>query len=770
MGEASARVAAERMAFAANALPALIAYVDTSLRYVWVNDAYSRWFGRPRQAIVGRHASEVLDPAAWTASKPYTERVLAGEEVAFDNTLVLGGGDTRDVRASYVPHRDDSRRICGFVVHVTDITEVKAVERALRRRERLLAQSQAALQAGSWEVTFDEKLAEEPGSYFWSSETCRIFGFEPGSPINLALFYARVHPDERAAMQVRARPYLVRAEPFESEYRIVRPDGSVRMVHSWLNFERGADGRTRVFGTCQDITERKRAELEINRAREQLQLVVDTTPAFIARYDRDRRLVWANKSYAARFGKTPDELVGSGLVDLLDLVGEAAFRVIDPLAARVSAGESAQVELEIPYAGGPRWVHAEAAPTLDAAGAADGCVLVLTDVTDGRRLEQERERALNDLREVDRRKDEFLAMLSHELRNPLAPILNAVEVLDQLEPGDKETAAEYRDIIARQAKHMKRLLDDLLDVSRVSQGKIQLQKQRLDLNVLLAQAVEISRPMIFEKRHELSIAMSPQPIELEADPTRLLQVFDNLMNNAAKYTDAGGHIAIVSAVENGEAVVTVRDDGIGMTPDLLARAFELFVQGTPSLDRTQGGLGIGLTLVQTLIKMHGGSVRAFSEGPGSGSQLVVRLPLAAPTELRAASPAPSPRANAGAPLRVLVVDDNVDAAAALGKLLRLRGHEVLLAYDGPGALAAAAAAPPDLVVLDIGLPGMNGYAVAARLRAAGQAGAALVALTGYGREDDLQRSRDAGFDHHLVKPIDFGQLQRIILEVQGRRG
>jgi PAS domain S-box-containing protein len=370
------------MAFAANALPALIAYVDTSLRYVWVNDAYSRWFGRPRQAIVGRHASEVLDPAAWTAIKPYTERVLAGEEVAFDNRVVLGGGDPRDVRASYVPHRDASGRICGFVVQVTDITEVKAVERALRRSERLLAQSQAAMQVGSWEVTFDEKLAEVPGSYFWSNETCRIFGFEPGSPINLALFYARVHPDERTAMQVRARPYLVRAEPFESEYRIVRPDGSVRMVHSWLNFERGADGRTRVFGTCQDITERKRAELEINRAREQLQLVVDTTPAFIARYDRDRRVVWANKSYAARFGKTPDELVGSRLVDL---VGEAAFRVIDPLAARVFAGESVQVELEIPYAGGPRWVHTEAAPTLDAAGAADGCVLALTDVTDGRR-------------------------------------------------------------------------------------------------------------------------------------------------------------------------------------------------------------------------------------------------------------------------------------------------------------------------------------------------------------------------------------------------
>jgi len=651
---------------------------------------------------------------------------------------------------------------------ITDITETKAVERALRRSERLLQQSQAAAQVGSWEVTFDEQLTEVPGSYYWSSETYRIFGVDPSTPASLALFYSRVHPDERPAMQAQRSPHLVRGETFQSEYRIVRPDGSVRLLHSWLNFEPAADGKTiRAFGTCQDITERNLAEMEIKRAREQLQLVADTTPALIARYDRDRRLVWANKSYAARFGKTPDELVGARLVDL---VGEAAFRVVDTLSERVLAGETVQTELEIPYAGGHRWVHAAVAPTLDAGGVADGSVVVLTDVTEGRRLAQERERALNELREVDRRKDEFLAMLSHELRNPLAPILSAVQVLDHLDPGDQGTAAEYRDIIARQAKHMKRLLDDLLDVSRVSQGKVQLQKQRLDLNGLLVQAVEISRPMMIEKRHELSIVLSPQPIELEADPTRLLQVFDNLMNNAAKYTDAGGHIAIVSAVESGEAVVTVRDDGIGMRADLLARAFDLFVQGTPSLDRTQGGLGIGLTLVQTLIRMHGGSVRAFSEGPGGGSQLVVRLPLAPLTEPRAASPAPSPRAGEGAPLRVLVVDDNVDAAKSLGKLLGFRGHEVSLAHDGPSALAAAAAAPPDLVLLDIGLPGMDGYAVAARLRAAGHAGAALVALTGYGREDDLQRSRDAGFDHHLVKPIDFGQLQRIILEVHGRRG
>jgi PAS domain S-box-containing protein len=403
------------------------------------------------------------------------------------------------------PTRDDGGRISGFVALVTDITETKTIERALRRSERLLKQSQAAAQVGSWEVTFDEKQAVVEGSYFWSSETYRIFGVEPSTPVTLSLFYSHVHPDERPAMQDQRGNYLERAETFESEYRIVRTDGSVRTLHGWLNFDRGSDATTHVSGTVQDITDRKHAEMEIQRA-------------------------------------------------------------------------------------------------------------------------------LNDLREADRRKDEFLAMLSHELRNPLGPILNAVEVLEQLGPSDQEIAAECRDMIARQAKHMKRLLDDLLDLSRVSEGKIQLQKQRVDLNVLLGQAVEISRPMMIEKRHEVSLDLLPQPLALEADPTRLLQVFGNLLNNAAKYTDPGGHIAIVAAVEDGDAVVTVRDDGIGMTPDLLERAFDLFVQGTRALDRAQGGLGIGLTLVQTLVRMHGGSVRAFSGGPGRGSELLVRLPLAPPAE------------------------------------------------------------------------------------------------------------------------------------------
>jgi PAS domain S-box-containing protein len=766
IGETVAQATAECMAFAANALPALIAYLDGAVRYVWVNEGYGLWFGRAPEQIIGRHASEVLGATAWAAVQPHTERALAGEEVAFANTVVKDG-ETRTVRASYVPHHDGSGRVRGFVALITDISEIKAVETALRRSERMLEQSQATAQVGSWEVILDEGLSEVPRSVRWSAETYRMLGYEPGMPASRELFYQLVHPDERESMRSNTARAVERREPLEGEYRIVRPDGNVRTIHAWLEFERAADGKTtRAFGTCQDITARRLADLEIRRARERLQLVVDSTPAFIASYNRDQRMTWSNKSYAARFGKTPDEILGCRLVDL---VGEAAFRMVDPFTARVLAGESVEVEMEMPYATGARFLHMTAAPTRDAAGAVDGCVTVLTDVTDGRRLEQERERALSDLRDVDRRKDEFLAMLSHELRNPLGPILNAVEVLAQVEAGREALVAHYREVIERQARHMKRLLDDLLDVSRVSQGKIQLQRERVDLNGLLRQAAEVSHPMIVEKQHAVSLALVPQPLTVEADPTRLVQVFDNLINNAAKYTAPHGRIAINSAMENGEAVVRVRDDGVGMTAELLQRAFDLFVQGTRSLDRTQGGLGIGLTLVRTLVEMHGGSVRAFSDGPGRGSELVVRLPLAATAEPSAPGLTPAAPDGASAPLRVLVVDDNRDAAQGLGHLLQLRGHEVMVAYDGPAALAAAAIASPDLVLLDIGLPGMDGFAVAAQLRAAGHTRATLIAVTGYGREDDLRRSREAGFDHHLLKPIDFAQLQRLILELGGRR-
>jgi PAS domain S-box-containing protein len=492
---------------------------------------------------------------------------------------------------------------------------------------------------------------------------------------------------------------------------------------------------------------------------EQLLFVVNAVPALIAYVDSQARYVWANESYHRWFGYAAEQLRGRHARDVL---GASAWERIKPYVERVLSGEEVTFEDELVYKSGPpRTVRAAYVPHRDSSGKVCGFVGMVNDITEMRATELALRRALTDLRDADRRKDQFLAMLSHELRNPLAPILYAVEILNRAGPDKEELAAEYRSVIARQVQHMGRLLDDLLDVSRVRQGKIQLRKQPVELGALLRQAIEVSHPMITEKQQHLSVTLAPELPPIDADPTRLVQVFANLVNNAAKYTDRGGHISVDLQVHSGDAVVRVRDDGVGMSPELLAGAFDLFVQETGSLDRTQGGLGIGLTMVRTLVKMHGGSVRALSEGPGRGSELVVRLPVAAGQTMPLSRAHASTIEAKGSSLRVLVVDDNEDAADMLGDLLEQKGHEVTLAYDGPGALAAADTVRPELVIVDLGLPGMDGYAVAVRLRDDGHDRATLVALTGYGGDEDRHRSSAAGFDHHLVKPIDFAVLEQI---------
>jgi signal transduction histidine kinase len=383
------------------------------------------------------------------------------------------------------------------------------------------------------------------------------------------------------------------------------------------------------------------------------------------------------------------------------------------------------------------------------------------------RQEAERERkAAEALKDADRRKDEFLAMLAHELRNPLAPILNALHVIRVAE--DPAALGAARDIVERQVKHMARLIDDLLDISRINSGRIKLQKERVELAAVVKGAIESVAPLIESRRHELVVALPPWPVRLFADPTRLEQVLANLLNNAAKYTPEGGRIWLTAECEGREAVVVVRDNGMGIPSDSLERVFELFAQVDRSLSSaSQWGLGIGLALVRKLVEMHGGSVRASSAGADQGSAFTVRLPLlgeaeeapdAAPGEavLRAA-PA------AGRKVRVLVVDDSRDAARSLALLLRMMGHDVETAHDGPAALQAARARPPEVVLLDIGLPQMDGYEVAARLRQEPETkGAYLVAMTGFGQEDARRRSLEVGFDCHLVKPVDPEAVQEIL--------
>jgi PAS domain S-box-containing protein len=763
----------EQLRFVANAVPALIAYLDLDARYVWANESYRRWLGYPPEEIPGRHVSDVLGAAGWASVRPYVERALAGEEVTFDYRLVYESGVARDRRVTYVPHRDAGGRVRGFVVLSNDITEIRTAERALRRSEHMLEQSQSTAHVGSWDLTFPEGGGlPDPDSLRWSDETYRIFGYEPGAvEISPSFFVERVHSEDREALRAVSKNGVERGEPFEKDYRILRPDGTVRMIHTWSRFVRESGGNAmRMLGTCQDITERKLAEQEVLRAQgalrrseERYRCLVGAITSVVWTADAGGRFVEPQPAWEAYTGQRWEDHRDWGWTAAVH--PDDRGRIEEAWTRATVAGAPYRCACLVWHApsAGYRYCETNAVAIRNPDGSVREWIGTLVD-------EHERESAQQDLREADRRKDEFLAMLSHELRNPLAPILSAVEVLDRTAPGQEEMASRYRAVIARQVQHMKRLLDDLLDVSRVSQGKIELRKEPLELGALLLQAVEVSRPMIVEKRHELSMTLAPGPLPLDADPTRLVQVFANLLNNAAKYTHDGGHIALDVTTEDGEAVVSVRDDGVGMRPELIARAFDLFVQETRSLDRAQGGLGIGLTMVQILVKMHGGSVRAFSDGPGRGSVLVVRLPLAPGAQVSVARDAPSATPAPPRPLSVLVVDDNVDAAKAMGYLLEMHGHHVTLAFDGPGALAAAAAQPPELVLLDIGLPGMDGYAVAARLRAEGHDRAALIAITGYGQNEHVHRSTEAGFDRHLVKPVDFGVIAEICAQLRGAAG
>jgi signal transduction histidine kinase/DNA-binding response OmpR family regulator len=378
-------------------------------------------------------------------------------------------------------------------------------------------------------------------------------------------------------------------------------------------------------------------------------------------------------------------------------------------------------------------------------------------------------RLYHEVQQADRQKNEFLSMLAHELRNPLAPIRNAVEVMRHRGPAQPELQWA-RDVIDRQVRHLARLVDDLLDVSRITRGKIRLQTEPVELAAVVAQAVEAGRPAIDARGHTLTVDLPNTPVWVNGDPARLAQVLTNLLNNAAKYTDDGGRVGLSIGREGNEVVIRVRDTGIGIPAEMLGAVFDLFTQMDRSLDRSQGGLGVGLTLVKRLVELHGGTVGAHSDGPWRGSEFVVRLPvIAGPGAAPAESQGQAPDHKSAVPLRVLVVDDNADAAESLAALLRLDRCEVRVAGDWESAAAAVAGFAPDAALLDIGLPDVDGYEIARRLRdRADTRRAVLVAVTGYGRDEDRAKARESGFEHHLVKPVEYKAIQELFATIRGR--
>jgi PAS domain S-box-containing protein len=495
--------------------------------------------------------------------------------------------------------------------------------------------------------------------------------------------------------------------------------------------------------------------VRLRESEERLTTILQNTSAVVSLWDAGNRFVHVNRRFEELFGVSSDAIRGRSVRDVFPADVAEAFernhrRVL-------TAGRPLEVEETIPYRGESRVYASVMAPLFDGQGAPRGIVSVATDITERKHFE-------DTLRDADRRKDEFLAMLSHELRNPLAPIRNAVQVLSILGTSDPRFQ-EARDIIVRQVEHLTRLVDDLLDVSRLTRGKITLKREQLLLSDVIDAAVETSRPLIDHHEHSLSVRVTDPGIRLEGDHARLVQVVANLLANAAKFTPKGGHISLVVERGAGDAVIRVRDTGVGISKAAQGRVFELFAQEETTLARSQGGLGIGLTLVKRLVDMHGGRVTVQSEGPGRGSEFRVTLPALAATEAVSDGAVAQHDAKVTSRLRVLVVEDNADAAGGLKMLLELAGHDVEVASDGLQALRLVDDFEPHVALVDLGLPVLDGFQVARRIRQEHPTRPLLIALSGYGREEDKQQSKAAGFDHHLVKPVDFRAILSHLMEV-----
>lgn len=517
----------------------------------------------------------------------------------------------------------------------------------------------------------------------------------------------------------------------------------------------GPDGKPAfIGGTAIDVTDRLRAEEVLAESEQRFrQLAENITEVFWMAEPPNLKVLYVSPAYERVWGRSCRSLYEHPR-SFLDAVHPDDRKRVDAKMESQGKGEPTDVEYRVVRPDGSvRWVRDRAFAVKDASGRVYRMAGIAVDITEKKQAEEA-------LKDADRRKDQFLATLAHELRNPLAPLRNAVEVL-RFAQGNYSLMEQAHGMVERQIRHMVRLIDDLLDISRITKGRLQIRKERVELAEIVHTAVETSRPLLQAAGHDFSLMLPDEPIYLDADPTRLAQVLSNLLNNAAKYTEMGGSIKLSIERHAGQAVITVWDNGIGIAPEDMSHLFEMFSQVVPALERSQGGLGIGLSLVKGLVELHGGSVRAYSDGAGKGSEFVVRLPTAS-------RPAPAVPIDDEKPLsrpkrRILVVDDNRDSADSLSMMLRLMGHVAEMAHDGLAAVRTAATFRPEVVLLDIGLPHMNGYEAARYIREQQWGKEMLViALTGWGSEDDKQRAREAGFDQHLTKPVAVEDLERVL--------
>ena len=596
-----------------------------------------------------------------------------------------------------------------------------------------------------------------------------------------------VHADDVAPATAAFRDANASQQPFTVDYRLRRADGVYRWSVNSALPRCDADGRFHGFvGAVIDVHDRKMGEARLRLLWEAASVLLSTDNPDTMMQELFEKLarhleVDAYFNYLidekgelrlVSWGGVPEAVIGPLQVLRVGegICGAVALQRAPIVAARIHQSDLAGMEL-IGSLGirvfvcNPLMVDDRLIGTLAFGSRTKDEfnpdeIAVLATLTQYLTVAHERLRLVERLRNADRRKDEFLATLAHELRNPLAPVRNAARLLSRAD-GDANLTEQAVAIMERQLSHMVRLIDDLMDVARITTGKLNLRLARVEFSAIVMNAVEASRPLIEQMRHELTLSLPPS-VFVEADAVRLTQVFSNLLNNAAKYTEPGGRISLIASVNDGHVVVRITDTGVGIPYAMLPRIFDMFTQGDRSLDRSQGGLGLGLTLVRHLTEMHGGTVSASSRGRGQGSEFAVRLPVA--RSVGTGEPA-QPHSSRISPLRIAIVDDNKDGADSLALLLRLQGHEVVVGHDGLEAVRIADVFKPDAMILDIGLPELDGYEVARRIRGhAWGSRLLIVAVSGWGQENDKRRSADAGIDHHCVKPVQPADLERILSE------
>ncbi len=741
--------------------------VDPQGRIVSWNPGAEQLFGYSEPEVLGQHLAILFTPEDRAGGIPEQEIAAASARGrATDERWHFRKDGSRFFASGVLtPIFDEENRLRGFTKIARDTTQRKEAEEAVREAAvRLKAIVDTAVDGI---ITIDEAGLVES----MNPAAERIFGYSHEEVVgrDVAMLMS---PLERSDHSQYLANYLRTGQQkiigTVREVKGCRKDQStfpmeLAVSETWL-------GARRIFtGIVRDITlfkkaveERTGLVAELGAERALLNSLLDNAPVGFGFFDQELRFLRLNPALAAINGLPIEAHLGRPLSEVLPSISTeltAAFqRVLDTRVSMVNL----EVTGETPrLPGQQRYWLCNLYPVKTQDGTMLGAGAVVTDIDDRKRMEEA-------LKDADRRKDQFLAMLAHELRNPLAPISNAVQIM-RLEGPSGPNFEWSIEVIEDQIKHMTRMVDDLLDVSRITRGTVDLQKEPIELAQVVELAVEASRPAIEDYQHALTVTLPNERTVLEVDPPRLAQVLSNLLNNAAKYTPEGGKITLIAERSGPEVVVRVHDNGIGIPAELLPRVFDLFVQADQTLSRSRGGLGIGLTLVRSLVELHGGSVAAHSDGPGQGSEFVIRLPVAAAALVIAHDARqvdnevdiPYPRR------RILVVDDNLKNASSLDVLLSALGQEVHTAHDGQTALKLARQLQPDIVLLDIGLPVMDGYEVARRCRIEpGLERVTLVAMTGYGKEEDRQRSQQAGFDAHLVKPVNVEDL-RVLLNQTG---